>query len=131
MIEYPSTELPPELVYSTTDLLNYLQMGEQVLIHFLYKGLVPCVRIIETMYDPYLGELIVSDTREVVMIYDGCAITYTITDLHYPDQDCDLGTGVWNGRPYPTTLDDLSEVQKTGFLLTDYSLGHIAFELNL
>ena len=131
MIEYPSTELPPELVYSTTDLLNYLQMGEQVLIHFLYKGLVPCVRIIETMYDPYLGELIVSDTREVVMIYDGSAIAFTITDRHYQEQEFDLGTGIWSSSPSSTTLDDLSEVQKTGFLLTDYSLGHIAFELNL
>lgn len=130
-MESSSPKLPRELVYSPSDLLNYLQMGEQVLIHFLYKGLVPCVRIIETMYDPYLGELIVSDTREVVMIYEGCAITFTITDRHYPDQECDLGAGIWSSSPSSTTLDDLGEVQKTGFLLTDYSLGHIAFELNL
>lgn len=129
-MELSSPKLPRELVYSPSDLLNYLQMGEQVLIHFLYKGLVPCVRIIETMYDPYLGELIVSNTREVVMIYDGSAIAFTITDRHYPDQDCDLGTGVWSSKPSPTILEDLTEVGRTGFLITDYSLKQIAIELN-
>lgn len=130
-MESSSTQLPPELVYSPADLLNYLQMGEQVLIHFLYKGLVPFVRIIETMYDPNYGQVIVSDTRQAVIIREGSVITYSITDWHYPDKECDFGTGVWSAKPQTTDFDDLRVVERTGFFTPDYALTQIAVELNL
>ncbi len=125
---YPN--LSPEFVYSPSEMLRYLQMGEQLLMHYVFKGLFPLVRIIETLYDPDQAQLVVSDTREVVILNEGSVITYTITDRHYPDQDCDLGTGVWSSKPSPTILEDLTEVGRTGFLITDYSLKQIAIELN-
>lgn len=106
-------------------------MGEQLLIQYVFNELFPLVRIIETMFDPNYGQLIVSDTRQAVIIREGSVITYSITDWHYPDRECDLGTGVWSEKPHTTDFDDLRVVERTGFFTPDCALKQIAVELNL
>lgn len=130
-MESSSTQLPPELAYSPSSMMNYLKMGEQFLVQYVFNELFPLVRIIETMFDPNYGQLIVSDTRQAVIIREGSVITYSITDWHYPDKECDFGTGIWSVRPQPSDFDDLRVVERTGFFTPDYALTQIAVELNL
>lgn len=130
MIEGSRFQLPPELVYSSTEVLGRLQSGEQLVINYMLYELFPLVRIIGTAYDTDLNQVIVSDTRQAVIIQGGCVISYSITDWHYPDKECEFGTGVWSAKPHPTDFDDLRDVEQTGFFAPDYTLTQIAIELN-